>query len=580
MMLKEALKKFFLKNRTLSIFLMVFTIILLGLRFVWLDKFPVGINHDEIDVILSAKSYYKFGTDLSGVRFPISLFSTRTEAGLAGLPSFLTTFIYGPFATTTTSARIPAVLLSIIIIFLTSYLLFVTTQNIKLFLISLFVGMLAPWLYFYSRAPTESPWALLFLLLGLILFLSKEKFNQLLSVILLIMSFYSYQGAKVTIPILAVLLIVAAYIKRGIKLSSAVLYVSIFLVSSGLFFVYSFKQGSTYDLRQREIIFEHMDKYEMQTNELRRDSITTPIQSIFFNKYTLLIHDISKKYVGFFSTDLLFFKGDEAVPFQEHGILLLPDLLFIFMGIVYLGTLTKSKNADYLKTVLAIMIFTAPLASSISVNFNQYLFRGFAAIPALIILISMGIYYLVSSRKALIAVVAVVYISFFLNFLHFFFFRYSISQQENHYLSERVLASYLKRVGDLSSRAFVLSEKPHRPFYEYIFFNNLFHNLTQTPEIKASFYDIDNIVFTQDCDHIDLSAVAILPSNLSCDGLGGQYLAIQNKKDTGTQFRIYNDEMCEGLKLDSYRRFHAVSDYEIERVDNKLFCERWIGRYE
>ena len=86
-MLKKVLKQFFQDRKSKLIIILILVVVFF--RFLWLDRFPIGINHDETDLILSAQTIWKFGKDVSGVAFPKSLFFTYTEAGQAGLPSFL-----------------------------------------------------------------------------------------------------------------------------------------------------------------------------------------------------------------------------------------------------------------------------------------------------------------------------------------------------------------------------------------------------------------------------------------------------------------------------------------------------------
>lgn len=586
-MLREAYIQFFQKvnlNKRNYIFL-ILALILVCMRFVWLDRFPVGINHDEVDVILSAKSYIKYGTDLSGSSFPKSLFATNTEAGLAGLPSFLMAPYYGFIKINMTSARIPAVVVGLLLGISVSYLLYVTTKNKFVTTISILVGLVSPWLFFYGRAPTESPWALLLLLLGVIFFYTKPK-SFFLSLPFFIASFYSYQGAKITIPVFVTLFLLTQVIKDNKKrFKNYIVYFILFLSSTGIFFVYSFNQTSTYNDRSKEIIFNHMDQVSVKVDELRRDSIITPLTPLIFNKYTVLFTEMSKKYLYFYSPEFWFFRGDQAVLFEDAGITLLPDALFIVLGIIALSRISMVKyNTGYsfLKIVLALFLVVAPAASSVSVNSNQYLFRAFSAVPVVIILASFGVEYLLLKFRqplVLLAVIAV-YLIFFLNFLYFFFFRYSVSEQENHFLSERVLASYLFRVGNSQGgKIYIVSQKPQRAYYEYLFFSNKLDQNVILPKVNDGDLEIENFVFTNKCQLSKEMSAIISPSS-GCHNFTGAHLAIQNKQDTGTIFRIYNDKLCNGLSLQSYRRFHLISDYNIESLDNGKFCERWIGKYD
>lgn len=592
MMLKRVLKLLSAKINIIFILILLF---LVGLRFLWLDKFPVGINHDEIDVILSSKSYIKFGTDLSGISFPKSLFATQTEAGLAGLPSFLMSAYYGFVNLNQFTARIPAVLVSLTIVFLIAFFVYKTTSDRNITLISIFVGLVSPWLFFYGRAPTESPWSLLFLLVGLITFYESLKEPSIknskgfyLSLFFFVASFYSYQGAKITIPIFVTLLLFLQLYKKTIIDTKKILsYFFVFLCFIGLFFIYSFKSQSTYGSRSKEIIFNQTDQISHKVDELRRDSIATPLSTLFFNKYTVLFTEMSKKYLYFFNPDLWFFRGDSAVLFEESGLALLPDVFFVLLGIIALSQKQKSDSSKgdmFLSECLMLLVLVAPLSSSVSVNSNQYMFRAFTAIPVLIILVSLGIDYFLKFFKGratyyyLISLI-VIYLVFFANFLNFFFFRYSVSEQENHFLSERVLSSYLSRIeGRYDGEIYVVSPKPYRAYYEYLFFTNKLQMLEKLPKANPDKVSIGNITFQENC--LVEGGVIVLSTSSACQTTNDTYAAIQNKKDTGTLFKVYNDRLCSDVNLTGYRRFHLISDYNIENLDNKTFCERWIGKYE
>jgi len=79
---------------------------LVVLRFSFLGHFPAGLNHDEAEVIISAKSYWKYFTDSSLVPFPQSLLSNNTNAKLSGLPSLLLSPFIGPFYFNLTYTRL------------------------------------------------------------------------------------------------------------------------------------------------------------------------------------------------------------------------------------------------------------------------------------------------------------------------------------------------------------------------------------------------------------------------------------------------------------------------------------------
>jgi 4-amino-4-deoxy-L-arabinose transferase-like glycosyltransferase len=566
-MLKEAFHRFFQKGRVWKILFLTIGLLLVAVRFLWLNEFPPGINHDEYEVILSARSIWQKGVDISGVGFPQLLFATQTGAGIAGLPSFILSPFYGIFNLSVWGVRIPYVLVSLLTIFSIAYIAFLLTKRRSVFWISILVGLTNPWLFFYSRAPTEAPIALIFATLGLIVFLkAKDEIDTLYSIPLFIASFFSYQGAKITVPIFVFFLILAAKLKTKVKAS----FLALFFIVPIIYFLYSyFSPASTFHKRQSELIFSKINEYSQMVDEQRRDSITFPFSNFYYNKYTYLVDQVFKKYVGFISPDFLFFKGDEAVLFEEHGLMLPTEIIFILIGIIAISKYNLDKRIETWQVFLMFFI-AGPLSSAISYYNSQYIYRGFLLIPGFVILSSLGIIFLrdrVDFTGMYDLLVAFFYCLFFLFFLIFFFFRYPVKEGENHFLSERVLSSYISRVQKLrlSDKIVVVSPSPGAVRGEYSFFSS------GSGQVEAS----------ADCQSINNRATFIISSKMACPAEQGlKPVVIQNPEDTGAIFKIYNDKLCLGAELTSYRRYHLVSDYAVEQMDNATFCNRWIGRYE
>jgi hypothetical protein len=70
MMLKKVLTQYLKNNFLLTI------LILIGLffHFYYLNIFPIGLTHDDADVVVSMRTLANSGNDVSGVSFPSLLF--------------------------------------------------------------------------------------------------------------------------------------------------------------------------------------------------------------------------------------------------------------------------------------------------------------------------------------------------------------------------------------------------------------------------------------------------------------------------------------------------------------------------
>lgn len=526
---------------------------LITARFLFLNEFPVGILHDEVDVTLSSKYYFNNGTDISGIPFPKSLFVTKSWAGIAGLPSFLLTYVYGPFKLSPLVIRIPFVFVSILVSFFIYLIIFELTKNKRISLISLFVSFVNPWLYFYSRQPTEAPFALLFVLIGLYIFLKASGYKIFWSLIFFIASFYSYFGAKPVVPVLVIGLAFFAnkLVKPRIKFLGLVFVISMFLLVFSYFALSKYYGGGTLGQRENQLTFLNFDKYSSIVNDVRRESIDFPLKSIFFNKYTIFLKITASKFLGPFSYEYLFLSGDSVVPFGDHGVLYLFDLPVMLFGVYFLLK-SNNKNEKKLLLLLVLLFLAGSVGPAVSVVGNQFVFRAFLHIPAYILLISFALSKL---NKPIFAISLFIYFLLFINFLVFFFFRYSISQQDNHFVAERVVASYLHRV----DKAYVISLEPERLFYQAVFYNG----------------SANRALFSDKCPVFEKGLTYIVESKLAC-GIEDNYVVIQNQKDSGVKYKIVNDKLCKDVNLTNYRRDHKVSDYNIEALDNVTFCNRWI----
>lgn len=564
-MLKKALKPFLIVTSILA---------LLIVRFILLNNFPVGVLHDEIDVVMSAKTYWLFGKDLSGVEFPKSMFVTDTWAYLSGLPSYLLSPVYGLVNTFTPEIiRLPFVVLSLITIYYIYLILVEFTKDKKIWPYVLIISLVNPWLFFYSRQPTEAPFSLLFALMAIYYFLKYDGLRSLIiSIPLFLAAFFSYFGAKPSIPVLMILIaMVSAYKEKKILLTkNVVLFSFAFLIPLIYLFASNFYGGGTLSDRSEQLTFMNFEKYSMMVDESRRSSIDFQYKEIFFNKFSVFTKVSLQKFFGPYSFEYLFISGDSVVPFGDHGVLYIIDLLFIAIGLIYLIKSKKRNEKTILFLVLALLI-SGSVGPAISVMGNQFVFRAFLHIPAYILLIILGV------RKINIFLILLLYSLFFINFIIFFFFRYSIAQQDNHFISDRVLSNYLSRSSQKND-VNVTVQETDRIFYLYAFYNNIYSNLDEMPEYKEETSIVsNNIVFSKICPLVnDEKTIFILESRSECKNLGENYLVIQNQNDAGVKYKIYNDSICDRNMLTPYRRSHLISDYNIEKMSDQVFCNRWI----
>lgn len=578
-MLKEVFKLFSKSpNKGLILF---FLLILLVPRFVFLDIFPVGIDHDSTELILSGDSIFRFGKDISGVKFYKALFFNKTEAGQAGLPSILLAPILGLLGFSFLKVRILTLVLNIATIFLIAKIVLNFTKDIKLSLIVLFIGVVNPWLFFYSRFPTEAVFSLLFVSLGIYFFFVKGK--EFYSLSAFAAAFYSYYGAKPVILLLVPSLILLNKLLDSQKGLNYPKYLGLFLIFVFPFFFLSLAPQSTFKSRQNELAILDLDSYSMMVDEDRRQSIWTPVTTLFSNKAAFIIRDFLRKYTSWLSPSFLFFNGDPSAAhaFEDFGVLHLVDGVFLLLGLLAFGFFKKKTGFKDLYTLIFSVFLIAPAGAVLSKD-KSYIFRAHLLPIPLVVLVSLGIYYFLEifkegfkGRVVLILLTVAYFLSFF-SLLYSYFFRYPVKRQENYFLGERVLASYLKRISDGPNEVVVVGNSPRQLSLGYMLYTNYLKKAKDLPLKEDSTINLGKVTFTSKCPEKLENAVLVVQAGIKCFDTQG--LVIQNQKDSGGLFYIINDPICRGYKMDTYRRVHTIRDYKIEDLEDSDFCNRWIAR--
>lgn len=558
-MLKKVLTQY-LKNNRFLIVLMAF-----GLFFhlFYLNIFPVGLTHDDADVVTSMKTLANSGKDVSGVSFPSLLFFNKTQGNISGLASFLISPVYKLFEPNLFNIHFVYAIINIASLLMLSYLVFLLTSNEKLPIYIFLVSLFNPWLFAYSRYPTEAPIALFFVLVGLVFLFSKFKGGVLISSLFFIFSFYSYYGAKIVIILLFPLLL---YL---FKIKNKILPLILFILPVTLYFSISIlNPDSTLTKRMgNEFVFRNIEKYQQKTDEFRKISIESDFKNIFFNKYIFAFEDISKKYIGWLSPSILFFEGDpvSVYRFSDHGLFYLIDILLFLAGLIYL-VINSKENRNLIILGLLILLL-APIGSSLSNIGTSYFFRSFLLLIPLIILLGSGMCFLKTitekyNIKFVWYLFLFAYLIFFARFLFIYFIRYPVYSGENNFLTERILSSYVTRLENKTKIDLKIVNQE-----AFLNLHNFYNNSLGV-----------GLNINNDCSLIDNGSLAIYDSVLECPDIQKEYLVIIDQKDSGVRYKIFNNTLCSLNDLTPYKRNHKVQDYRIEQMTDKEFCNRWIQK--
>ncbi|MDQ3239613.1 MAG: phospholipid carrier-dependent glycosyltransferase, partial [bacterium] len=339
-------------------------IILIGsiLRLYDLPQNPPGFYSDEASFAYNAFSILKTGRDEYGVWLPLS-----AEAfGDYKLPVLLYSIVFSflVLGDSEFTARLPGAIYGILTIpaiyFFTKELIYNKTKEEEkntytLPLLTAFILSLTPAHIFVSRGTWELTPALFFIVLGTTLFLkfikllsnhaTNKRMNLYLicSTICFVLSMYSYNSARVFVP-LFIVSIIGLYFKllfTNLTQNRIVIYLAV-LVVAFILCLPILQSLSSPEVTQRAkyISIFHNKGVEARLHEAFTIDIgSSPTFTRFLhNKPLFYSMDFLRRYLSHFDLNYLFITGDtfEIFKISKTGILSLASLPFLFLGLYYM----------------------------------------------------------------------------------------------------------------------------------------------------------------------------------------------------------------------------------------------------
>jgi 4-amino-4-deoxy-L-arabinose transferase-like glycosyltransferase len=364
-----------------------------------------------MDTGYQAYSLLKTGKDYFGNPFPLfphSVADFRTPVYIysAG-PSIAANGL------SVMSVRLPSVIwsmLGIVSIYLAGAYLF-KNPNIGL-LAALTLG-LSPWHVQYSRQSVETISLCTLLTLSVALFIKGLKSPKylLVSGLFFGLSTAAYSPGKVFVP-LFVFSLFLIYFQKVIRIPlktlvmSSLLFLVVFLpiFADGVFGQSGmrFRELSVFTDPTTADTVKYRREEQAISSGIPKSVGMSPrfIDKVVYNKLTLWGKTIVDNYLSAFSTEYLFTKGDRELrhsPGKDSlGMLNLPEAAMIVLGTVIL-IITFTTPAQ----LIASWIFLGPVSASLTRWDNPHAARLLLMLPGLVLLISVGIYYLFKKSKLL-----------------------------------------------------------------------------------------------------------------------------------------------------------------------------------
>ncbi len=555
----------------------------LFVRLVFLNIAPIALNHDEVTFVENAKAVFLTGKDLSGTWSPLSLTPISYGFPMSELP-FLLVSPWGIFPSTLFWARLPYALFSaglVVILYFIAQKLFGRKQALAVGLVAAF----NPWGIFLGRTAFDSPLAVFFYMLSLLLILHLNKKKILFVFIPLFIAFFSYIGTKIILVPFTIVISTYSYIlnKRKDTLYYSLLVIAT-IILTGIFMISLFSHNTGQRLSELSTPFS--SSVAKTVDQQRSLTLNSPLTPIFSNKFEAFTSEFLHKYTGIFSTQYQFFYGDsdQHLSLWFHGYFYYLDFIFLILG--YCALFTKNKKAWVLLTAL---ILIAPIPAALYQKDSIYVTRGVLIYPLFILLIGFGIYTFVDyfkkyTKTAIVIILTLIYLLLFLNFTNIYLFRYPMYNSEGVDFSSRLMANYVL-LASKSTEITVYTNEPDALFKDFLFYDD-FYNRGNTKIIakkfKAHDFSLKNVTFKTGCPkdaEVKTGEPIVVAVSSGCNSgiiYNTDYKVIPQLGDATPVYKIYFDNICKNFGLKQFVSGLNLQDFDLKNLTNKQFCEDFI----
>lgn len=312
------------------------------LRFYQLGQNPPSLTWDEAAWGYNAYSLGIDGKDEFGRFLPLDYLESFGDFK-PPLYAYLDIMPIKIFGLNEFSVRFPSAFFGVLTVLITFFLvknLFKTSRNAEdIALVSSFLLAISPWHIMLSRAAFEANVATFFIVSGVWLFLEavyKRKWLLLLSTVSFILSLYTFNTARVVVPLL-ILMLAIGFRKELFKIKKQVI-ISIFLAVLLVLPTIKFFLTPQASLRFKEVnIFSDIEVIKTTNREILNDNNAFWSKVIHNRRFAYSV-EFLKHYFDNLSPSFLFIRGDGNPKFstQDVGQLYLWELPFLLAGALFL----------------------------------------------------------------------------------------------------------------------------------------------------------------------------------------------------------------------------------------------------
>jgi len=366
------------------------------LRFVGIEKIPPSLNWDEVSHGYNAFSILKTGRDEWGRLFP-TIFRAYGDYKLP-VYIYFTALSESLFGLSTFAVRLPSMLAGVGTV-LFAYLL---TEELfgkkKVSFLAALLVAIEPWSFFLSRAAFEANLAVFFVVSGVYFFLKgiKKPKSFIISALLLGLSVWTYNSARIFVPMLTFFLVVI-YRKEILtkkKKKGTFLH---FLLPVAVLLVPMLVQLVNPVGQARYGWVAIIDEGAVAGIEHARNVSSLPnvLNKLVNNRPVYFAKEFVGNYFSHFSPDFLFVGGGTHFQFSVPGKYLLYPINFVFL---IFGLFTLLRRREKQDLLLLSWFFLAPIASSLTRE-APHVLRSSVILPIPMIISAVGLFYVLEKLK-------------------------------------------------------------------------------------------------------------------------------------------------------------------------------------
>jgi hypothetical protein len=452
-------------------FLFLFILAVLP-RVLFLGSHPDSLQNDEASFLLNAIAIKQTGMDEDGRSFPLFLHSfIDPKPALYTYLQIPFIFLFGENAT---AARMPAALLGVGSIFF-MYAIVSTLFSKNIARLACILIAISPWHIMLSRATQEVMLSFFFTMAAIYtwqLYLERRKTRFLiLTSLATLLSMYSYHAAKITLPIMLLLLTFYAAKKNGRKLG-VLLLMGMSICSVVITTILSpngfarFNAISLFSDPTPQLLLEEQTR-------TATDRLPTAFIRVFSNKYVAYGIATAQRFGQHLTPDFFFIRGGEpsrySVPF--HGLLYHIDAILLILGIWYV----VRKEQPSVAVLLGGWIVAAITPSSLTSQEVPSMIRSASMLLPITVFLAVGISTGKQFKHHLRSIFLLFLMLGYLWGISYFFYQFVIQQPAYHSWSrnyaDQELAQYLKEHEKKYDKIYISSKSGQA--YAYLVLNGL-----------------------------------------------------------------------------------------------------------